>query len=56
MLGPLRTKEAVDHRIADGLKAEEGNEAFAFAVIVKRELRVGGSTAYLSINAKYKRA
>jgi N-acetyltransferase len=56
MLGPLRTKEAVDQRIGDGLKLEERDEAYAFAVVIKQEERVVGSTAYLSINAKYKRA
>lgn len=56
MLGPLRTKEAVDLRIADGLKLEDRHEAYAFAVVLKKEERIIGSTAYLSINAKYKRA
>ncbi len=55
MLGPLRTKAAVDQRIADGLRLEEKDEAYAFAVIVKKEIRVVGSTAYLSTKAKYKR-
>ncbi len=56
MLGPLRTKESVDQRIGDGLKLEEREEAYAFAVVLKKEVRVVGSTAYLSINAKRKRA
>jgi N-acetyltransferase len=55
MLGPLRTKEAVVHRISEGLKLEERDEAYAFAVFIKQEERVIGSTAYLSINAKRKR-
>jgi len=56
MLGPLRTKEAVDQRIDEGLRLEERDEAYAFAVIIKQGARVIGSTAYLSINAKRKRA
>ena len=45
MLGPLRMKEAVDHRIADGLKAEERDASYTFAVLLKKEPRVIGSTA-----------
>jgi N-acetyltransferase len=56
MLGPLRTREAVDQRIDDGLRLEERDEAYAFAVIIKQGERLVGSTAYLSIKAKYKRA
>jgi RimJ/RimL family protein N-acetyltransferase len=56
MLGPLRTKEAVDQRIDEGLRLEERDEAYAFAVFIKQEGRVVGSTAYLAINAKRKRA
>ncbi len=56
MLGPLRTKESVDQRIGEGLKLEERDEAYAFAVVLKKEVRVVGSTAYLSIMAKRKRA
>jgi N-acetyltransferase len=56
ILGPLRTKETVDQRIGDGLKLEERDEAYAFAVVLKKKVRVVGSTAYLSIKTKYKRA
>ncbi len=56
MLGPLRTREAVDRRIDEGQRLEERDEAYAFAVVLKKEGRVIGSTAYLSIKARYKRA
>jgi N-acetyltransferase len=52
MLGPLRSREDVDRRIADGLKAEERNEEYAFAVSLRKGNRVVGSTAYLSIFPK----
>jgi RimJ/RimL family protein N-acetyltransferase len=55
-LAPLRTKEAVDARIADGLKAEERNEAYAFAVRLKKDDRIVGSTSYMTIVARHKRA
>jgi RimJ/RimL family protein N-acetyltransferase len=56
MLGPLRTREAVDSRIAEGLRAERRDSDYAFAVVLKKEERVIGSTAYLAIAAKHKRA
>jgi N-acetyltransferase len=56
MLGPLRTREAVDSRIAEGLRAERRNLEYAFAVVLKKDQRVIGSTAYLAIVAKHKRA
>ena len=54
MLGPLRSREDVDRRITEGLKAEESNEEYAFAVLLKREGRVVGSTSYLGVVAKRK--
>jgi hypothetical protein len=55
-LGPLRTREAVGSRIADGLKAERRDAEYAFAVVLKEESRVIGSTAYLAVVGKHKRA
>lgn len=55
MLAPLRSREDVDRRIADGLKAEERNEEYAFAVRLKRDARVVGSTSYFGIVPKHKR-
>lgn len=55
-LNPLRTKEAVDRRIAEGIKAEERGEAYAFAVRLARDNRIVGSTSYLTIVPKYRRA
>ena len=56
MLGPLRTKKAVDVRIAEGMAAERRGEAYAFAVTLKETGRLVGSTAYLSVVPKHKRA
>jgi RimJ/RimL family protein N-acetyltransferase len=56
MMGALRSREDVDRRIADGLKAEEKNEEYAFAVVLKRGGRVVGSTSYLGIVLKHKSA
>ncbi len=56
MLGPLRSREALDRRIADGLKAEERNEEYVFAVILKRDHRVVGSASYFGIVPKHKSA
>ncbi len=55
-MGQLRSREDVDRRIADGLKMEGRNEEYAFAVIRKRDAQVVGSTAYLVIVPKHKRA
>jgi len=55
MFAPLRSREEVDQRIADGLRGEEKNEEYAFAVKVKRDARVVGSTAYFAIVPKHKR-
>jgi N-acetyltransferase len=56
MLGPLRTRESIHLRIADGLKKERKDEEYAFAVVLKSAKRVIGSTAYLAVVAKHKRA
>jgi len=54
-LRPLRTKADVDKRIFDGLKAEGEDEAYAFAVLTKKDSRVVGSTSYLQVVAAHKR-
>jgi RimJ/RimL family protein N-acetyltransferase len=55
-LNPLRSMEALEKKIQDGLEAEERNQEFAFAVLLKEGHRVIGSTAYLTVVAKHKRA
>jgi len=55
-LGPLRTRHAVDQRIADGTRAERRGEAYAFAVRLVGDGRVVGSTSYLAVVARHKRA
>ena len=54
-MAPLRSREEVDRRIADGLRAEERKEEYAFAVRLKGDVRVVGSTAYFAIVPKNKR-
>jgi RimJ/RimL family protein N-acetyltransferase len=56
MLTTLRSREDVDRRIAEGLKVEGRNEEYAFAVILKREGKVVGSTSYFGIVPKHKSA
>jgi len=55
-LGPLRSRDAVNRRIADGNEAEKRGEAYAFAVRLVGDGRVVGSTSYLAVVAKHKRA
>lgn len=55
-LNPLHTKADVDKRIADGLRAEREDEAYAFVVITKKDDRVVGSTSYLHVTFEHKRA
>lgn len=43
-------------RIAAGIKAEKRDEAYAFAVRFKRDDRIVGSTAYLTVISNHKRA
>jgi RimJ/RimL family protein N-acetyltransferase len=54
-LGPLRSKEAVIKRIEDGLKGEDRDQQYAFAVVLKSGTRVVGSTAYLSVVSEHRR-
>jgi RimJ/RimL family protein N-acetyltransferase len=56
MLTTLRSREDVDRRIAEGLKAEGRNEDYAFAVVLKRDGKVVGSTSYFGIVPKHKSA
>jgi N-acetyltransferase len=52
MLGPLRSKQDVERRITDGLKL--GGEEYAFAVFLKQDNRIIGSTAFLGVFPKRK--
>src|SRR5690348_1513749 len=54
MLGRLLSREEVERRIADGLKAEEKGEEYVFAVFLKRDNKVIGSTSYLGVAPKRK--
>lgn len=55
MLGPLRTREAVERRIEEGLKAEKRGLEYAFAVVMKENESVVGSTAYLATVPRHRR-
>jgi len=55
-LGALRSMEDVDRRIAEGLEAEAKGDAYAFAVMFRGSGKVIGSTSYLAISSKHKRA
>src|SRR5260370_38579057 len=54
LISQLRSRDDVDHRIADGLKAEERNEGYVFAVKLKRDNKVVGSTSYFGIVPQHK--
>lgn len=54
MLSRLLSREDVDRRIADGVRAEEGSEAYAFAVFRRRDNLVIGSTSYFGVAPKRK--
>jgi RimJ/RimL family protein N-acetyltransferase len=56
ILGTLKTKEDVERRIAEGLESEAKGEAYAFAVRLREEGRVVGSTCYLAVSSKHRRA
>ena len=55
-LGPLHSKEDVAQRIYDGLTAERAGEAYAFAVRLRASGQVVGSTSYLTVVPRHKRA
>ena len=56
MLYPLLSREDVETRITSGIEKERGDEEYAFAVLVKAENTLVGSTAYLAISARHRRA
>lgn len=56
MLYPLLSKDDVNKRIASGIEKEQKDEEYAFAVVLKSENRLVGSTAYLSVVARHRRA
>ena len=52
MLGALRSREELDQRIMDRLRAEERKAEYAFAVFLKPNNRMVGSTSYLDAAPK----
>ena len=56
MLYPLLSKEDVHKRILSGIEKEQKDEEYAFAVILLDGNQLVGSTSYLAIAARHKRA
>ena len=56
LLFPLLSREDVDKKIATGIEKEKRDEEFAFAVILKADNHFVGSTSYLTITPRHKRA
>ena len=56
MLYPLLSKEDVDKRIITGIEKEWKDEEYAFAVVLKKDSQLVGSTAYLAVASRHKRA
>jgi RimJ/RimL family protein N-acetyltransferase len=54
-LRPLRTSADIDKRISEGLLAEKKGEAYAFAVVIRQEGRVVGSTSYLQVTPEHEK-
>ena len=55
ILYPLLSREDVEKRIDNGLKAEAEDEEYAFAVVLKRDGQVVGSTSYMMVVSRHKR-
>ncbi len=56
MLYPLHSPTDVENRIKSGLKSEEKDEEYAFAVINRKDQKIIGSTAYLAVVSRHRRA
>ena len=54
-LTPLLSKKDVDKRIDDTLALERKGQGYAFAVLLKKENRVVGSTSYFGVVPEHKR-
>src|SRR5712692_4813043 len=55
MLYPLLSRKDVEKRIDNGVKAEEEDEEYAFAVVLKRNGQIVGSTSYMMVVSPHKR-
>ena len=55
-LGPLRTKTDVEKRIEEGMAGERKGETYAFAVKNAGDGRILGSTSYLTVVPRHRRA
>ena len=56
MLSPLRSRKDVEKRIERTKEMEKRNEEYIFAVRLKRDKRIVGSTAYFGVVPAHKRA
>jgi N-acetyltransferase len=55
MLSPLKSRTDVEERIEHPIEMEKNNQEYVFAIILKQEKRVVGSTAYFGIVPRHKR-
>ncbi len=55
MLYPLLSREDVEKRIDNGVQAEAEDEEYAFAVVLKRDGQIVGSTSYMMVVSRHKR-
>ena len=56
MLYPLLSREDVDKRIIAGIEKERKDEEYAFAVVLKKDSQLVGSTSYLAVISRQMRA
>ena len=56
MLYPLLSREDVDERIKSGMEKEKIDEEYPFAVFLKEKDQLIGSTSYLTVSSRHKRA
>ena len=55
MLAPLRSRNDVEKRIAQAARMEKNDQGYVFAVRLKRDKRIVGSTSFFGIVSEHKR-
>ncbi len=56
MLYPLLSRQDVDKRILSGIEKEKTDEEYPFAVVLRDQNQTIGSTSFMLVNARHKRA
>ncbi len=56
MLYPLLSRRDVDKRILSGIEKEKTDEEYPFAVVLRDQNQIIGSTSFMLVNARHKRA